>query len=279
MAKFIPAPYPIVLLNRDVRYKRLVVKPPVVVTIRTESKPQYPLHTSIISIASSFVATVFTAPLNALKLLAIENNLNSFRTLLAYLFAHRITIASLYRGYWTGMLKFGPRHAIEHTLFDALKHTPIPTTLAGVLSTATSATLLQPLDNVHIRRVLQRPSLTPTTAFNGVAPALLQSTLSGLIYYSTLQHFPPSTTHPFLACGISSILINAILHPLDVIKTHCSLHDTCAIQTTRRLLNSAGIRGLYKGFPLVLATSVPSHAIAYGTYTLFKHHLSANRSS
>lgn len=234
------------------------------------------LRTTAISVASSFIATLFTAPMNATKILSIENNLNTVSDVVRHLGAS--PLAKLYRGYWTGVLKFAPRHAIEHTLYDVL-HRILHPTLAGCIATTSSTTLLQPFDNIHTRRVLCRPGISHATLFNGVTPAMAQSALNGVIWYASLNHLRPHIDNPFLLCGVSAFLCNILLHPLDVIKTHCSIRDANALATTRHLLATHGPAGLFKGFPMVMITSIPSHTIAYGTYVGMKKYFGDSGSS
>jgi hypothetical protein len=243
-------------------------------TVHKKAHTQPWWHTATVSVISSFIATVFTAPLNAIKLMSIENNLHNWPTLTAHLRNHPLT--ALYRGYWTGVLRFAPRHAIEHTLYDTLRHM-LPLPLAGCISTSSSVALLQPMDNLHIRRVLQRPPMSHRNMFNGVAPALAQSAISGFIWYSSLSTLREHISNDFALCIVSSFLCNSILHPLDVIKTYCNTYDMCSRHATCQLLTRYGPAGLFRGFPMVMATSVPCHAIAYGTYIVLKRALASQK--
>jgi hypothetical protein len=204
----------------------------------------------------------------------MENNINNLRQLVAHLRSRAPTtaIASLYRGYWTGVLKFGPRHAVEHSLYEALQHRLHAPPLAGAVATCASVMLMQPLDNLHTRHVLHHAPapLCGQTALRGAVPATLQASLSGILYYATLQALGPTGAPPLLACTLSALAITIALHPLDVIKTQCALQDACAWRAAKGLVVAEGVRGLYRGFPLALVTSVPSHAIAYGTYETLK---------
>lgn len=222
-----------------------------------ESLQLQPFEIACISIVSSFAATVFTAPLNALKLLAIDQNSNNISKVIA-----STNIKSLYRGYWSAVLKFAPRHALEHTLFNSLKNILSPG-VAGCISTMASVIVAHPLDSLHIRNVLCHDIRCMRALFKGALPAVAQAAMSGVLWYNTLNFAKQFTTNGFVQCGASSFVTNITLHPLDVLKTTCSTKNMNALVALRHLQAE---RNIFAGIGVVAITSIPCQTLAYGTY-------------
>lgn len=221
-----------------------------------------PFEITCVSIVASFIATIFTAPLNALKLHAIDKNTNS----IAELFAS-VRFQQLYRGYWSAVLKFAPRHAIEHTLYNQLHHMIHPS-LAGAISTVASVTVAHPLDSLHIRNVLCRDIKCVRALFNGALPAVAQAALNGVMWYNILGTTHQLSSNRFVQCGITALVCNIALHPFDVLKTTCSTKSIDALAAITYLRSKQC--NIFAGIGVVAITSVPCQTIAYGSYVCMR---------
>lgn len=210
-----------------------------------------------ISLSSTFVASLFTAPLGAVKLMAISNDYG----------LHKLSILNLYRGYITSIIKFGPRHAIEHTMYAMLSK-QMHHVIAGALSACLSVMTLHPLDRIHVRTVLGKPPCMQH-AFKGILPSIVQSSTNGIIWYSVLEAMKPHIHNSFALCGMCAIACVLITHPLDVIKTTCITKNLTGSEAVKLLIAT---RRMYRGFRVALLTSIPSITISYGTYVLMSKH-------
>ena len=209
------------------------------------------------SFISSTIATAFAAPLNVIKLLSIEKNCCNFIRLLG-----ELTPQTLLRSYFTSLARFTPRQIIEHSAFDFLSaKLCLPHNATGAVSVMLGTALMHPVDNIHVRLALNKGILP--LSLNGIIPSLVQSSSTGFIWYSVMQTLTPYVKNEFALCALCSIVTNAVLHPVEVIKLTCSSR---AMNVTQSISHVIRHKLFYSGFPVVMATSVPSQALAYATY-------------
>lgn len=257
----LPHGRPRMLIERSERPKWRTRKHALATSHRGD-KPVFSAGAFLTSIAATVVSTVAIAPLNSLKLHAMDKNITSVHGLLK-----QLQVTDFYKGYWTAVLKFAPRHAIEHTTYSLLSQS-LPHPLAGSISTACSVLLCHPLDTLHVRQVLgAKFTCDARLLMKGASPAAVQSAISGAMWYSTLQAIKGITDNPFLQCGVCALVCNVSLLPLDVIKTTCCSRGIGAMACAKELWNSGS---LLAGLPTVAWTSVPCQTVAYGTYVMFR---------
>lgn len=234
------------------------------VTRREKPTISYDARITWASMLSSVIATAFIAPLNSIKLVAIELKISSlmdFKRLFDYM-----NFKFLYRGYMTSIMRFVPRHAIEHTVYGILRtNSCMSTSVAGTLSSLLSVMIMTPVDNVHIRHVLGK-SVTSVCLYNGLIPAMIQSACHGCLWYTTIEKLngiKQIRENCYAKCGICALICSLALHPIDVLKTVCGSHGTPARTAFMHLLRK---RGFFRGLSVVALTTVPCHTISYGTF-------------
>jgi len=238
--------------------------------IKWESKHKTPENTiiqkdagknALISLISTIISSVVNAPLGAIKLRALSGDLN----------LKHITVEKLYSGYWTNVFRFGPRHALEHTAYALLKER-IGHSFAGSVATCFSTIVCHPFDRYHIRRTLGKtPCMNMHYASLGLGPAVLQSGLNGLLWYTLFENLKTKVQSSYMLCAICSIACNICTYPIDKIKTRCSAFNVTGNQALAKIINEPG--GPYASFGIALLTSVPAHAMSHGTYTTLQYWL------
>lgn len=82
-------------------------------------------------------------------------------------------------------------------------------------------------------------------------------------------------TSDLIAGGVAGIVADSVLHPVDTVKARMQATPVARYASMRAafaaIAASEGVRrGLYAGYGAVLAGTVPTHAIMFASYKLFK---------
>ena len=169
--------------------------------------------------------------------------------------------------------------------------------VAGGLARIVAVTVTSPVELV---RTIQSSSSNPTTVFGLLGNILKQEGVLGLYkgYGSTLFRDVPfsalywlvyETSRPkfqrllresnpapsvinFLSGATAGVLSATLTHPFDVLKTRQQSGgaDTRVKLDLRSIYSTGGVRALYRGLQLRLATVVPAGAIMITVYEFVK---------
>lgn len=81
----------------------------------------------------------------------------------------------------------------------------------------------------------------------------------------------------FIAGGVAGVVADSVVHPIDTVKARMQVQARGAppynsmLHAFRLIVAGEGVRrGLYAGYGAVLAGTIPTHAIMFATYKLFK---------
>ena len=107
-----------------------------------------------------------------------------------------------------------------------------------------------------------------------------------------LEHDPSlSFSKAMVAGAAAGVMEHLAMFPVDTIKTNMQVapaypaSPSSLLQTTRLIVREQGVLRLYRGVTAVVVGAIPSHAVNYAVYELFKqklggdqpgHHLLAN---
>ena len=165
--------------------------------------------------------------------------------------------------------------------------------VAGGLARTIAVTVTSPVELV---RTLQSSSSNPTTVFKLLGNILKSEGVSGLYrgYGSTLCRDVPfsalywlvyETSRPkfkrllresnssvinFLSGSTAGVLSATLTHPFDVLKTRQQSCEAEIKLNLRGIYSEGGVRALYRGLQLRLATVVPAGAIMITVYEFVK---------
>jgi hypothetical protein len=78
--------------------------------------------------------------------------------------------------------------------------------------------------------------------------------------------------------AIAGLITRALLHPIDTCKvitqtSQSSIPSGGVLMTSRDIFRNHGMRGLYRGFPIAVAGTVPGVALYFTSFNFFKEHL------
>ena len=204
----------------------------------------------------------------------------------------------LWKGNLTNCIRIAPQTAINFATFGlAKKHIKfenkdINNLICGALGGGLSMVSIYPLETVRSRLSLQ----TNKGHYNGILDCLrkmkvnemyrgLGTSLIGITPYMALNftfyHKLKEEHNALLAGGLSAMAAVTITYPTDLIRKQLQLQGfdptvpkyNGFLDCIRKIVNTQGIRGLYKGLIPCYVTIFPKFALQFWSYEFIKENI------
>jgi solute carrier family 25 phosphate transporter 23/24/25/41 len=203
-------------------------------------------------------------------------------------------------------LKFGLYDTMKDFLMVTTKKEELKNSeifLAASSSSACTVVILHPMEvirtqlsvsteNISIIQVIKNLSAMKEPGFGGafyrgLIPHLLSTVPNSgvnLMSYEALKSMffgknPEKEPSMIGLVGVgagSSVVSSSVFYPFHLLKSRLIVRtdpgDTF-VSITRGIFKEAGIKGLFRGFPIALIKSVPAHGISFGVYEFMKRTL------
>lgn len=216
----------------------------------------------------------------------------------------------LFKGNLAHIIKTAPEKAVKFGLFESCKNLIKNTRnkddlssseifLAASLSSSLAILTLHPLEvirtqlsvnpnlttiNDAIKHLYQEGKITKSNTFyRGLIPHLASTVPNSgvnLLSYEMLKvsiygknpENEPSVQGLMVLGGASGLISTTLFYPLHVFKSRLIVKNQGEnlFSIIKDIQMNDGVKGYFKGYPISIFKTIPSHAISFGIYELFK---------